>query len=374
MISLGIFPEELNSDDSIKSYGSFSLENEQINVGLIEEEDLELSNSSDPDNRVLVKKKAISCNYRDKSLTFKYNKQVSDKMEMGVPSFSYIGSEFVGEVVDVGKNVSGFKIGDRVISNIAYPSYDPTYAGGLATNHGSRRIDDFYPNKLIKISNKIPDEVAACLSIAGFTAHSMVRKVVRPNIKVLVTAGRSSTSLAAISALKNHPVEVYVMSSTDQNNNELKELGATDVIMVNHDTDSYLPDIQKVIKDFTGFDAVIDPLFDIHLPKITELMTYDSKYVTCGFYNQFPLFSKTSFEPRGKSFSEIITEVMTKNISLIGNCIGSYEDGIKAIKDCESGKFQVVVDKVFSKGEESEFFDATYNFKEKFGKVVYRYD
>jgi hypothetical protein len=37
------------------------------------------------------------------------------------------------------------------------------------------------------------------------------------------------------------------------------------------------------MKKIGTFDAVIDPFFDVYLPRITELMNFDAKYVTCGF-------------------------------------------------------------------------------------------
>ena len=65
---------------------------------------------------------------------------------------------------------------------------------------------------------------------------------------------------------------------------------------------------------------------------------------------------------------------MSKNISVIGNCIGLREDGLKAIQDYKDKKFNIIIDKVFSEGQEVDFFDLTYNFKDRLGKVVYKYN
>lgn len=65
--------------------------------------------------------------------------------------------------------------------------------------------------------------------------------------------------------------------------------------------------------------------------------------------------------------------VMSKNISIIGNCIGLGEDGLKAIQDYKDGKFNIIIDEVFSEGQVVDFFDLTYNFKDRLGKVVYKY-
>jgi NADPH:quinone reductase-like Zn-dependent oxidoreductase len=363
--------------DNIAVSGSFQLENTEIKVGLVEEADMKLSDSADPDNRVLVKKRAFSCNYRDKSLIFKYNKEIDDAAKDGNYMFSYIGSEFVGEIIDIGKNVESFQIGDRVIPNISYP-YDSEfklYKPGLPSNHASRRIDDFYPSKLLKIPDEISDEAAAVLPIAGFTSYSMIRKVVKSKAKILVTAAKSNTSLAVISALQNYDVEVYAMTSSLKYADVLKEMGVKEVISVDLELNSFLDDknINELMKKIGAFDAVIDPFFDVYLPRITELMNFDAKYVTCGLYDQYTPYAKKIFVHRGDNFTKLFINVMTKNICIIGNCIGLREDGLKAINDYKEGKFNIMIDKTFSEGEEVDFFDLTYNFKDRLGKVVYKY-
>jgi NADPH:quinone reductase-like Zn-dependent oxidoreductase len=363
--------------DNITVNGSFQLENTEINVGLVEEVDLKLSDSADPDNRVLVKKRAFSCNYRDKSLIFKYNKDIEDEARKGNYMFSYIGSEFVGEIIEIGKNVKEFQIGDRVIPNISYP-YDSEfklYKPGLPSNHASRRIDDFYPSKLIKIPDEISDEAAAVLPIAGFTSYSMIRKVVKPKAKILVTAAKSNTSLAVISALQNYDVEVYAMTSSLKYSDILKNMGVKEILLVDLNLNSFLSDpiFNKIMKEIRAFDAVIDPFFDVYLPRVTELMNFDAKYVTCGFYDQYSPFTKVPFIYRGDSFTKLYMNAMSRNISIIGNCIGLREDGLKAINDYKDGKFNIIIDNIFSEGQEVDFFDLTYNFKDRLGKVVYKY-
>ncbi|MEZ7497838.1 zinc-binding alcohol dehydrogenase family protein [Flavobacterium sp. Arc3] len=375
MKSVSLIGNNLNVSENIMHTGHFKLENEKINVGLVEEDDFSLSDSNDPDNRVLVKKKGISCNYRDKTLILNYDKQLNILGEKGEVAFSYIGSEFVGEVIDIGKNVKSLKIGDRVVANATYPSYSDDYIGGLPSNHASRRIDDFKENKLIKIPDVLSDEIASAFVVGAFTAYSMIRKVVKPNAKILVTAAKSNTSLAVISALRNFPVEVYAMTSSSDNCDILYENGVKKIFVVNHELDNYLDDkdIFEFVKEKGLFDAVIDPLFDIHLGKVIKLMNNDAKYVTCGLYNQFPTFLDTKFNQKN-SFEDVIKLAMIKNISIIGNCIGLKEDFDLALEHFIDGKFSILIDKVFTEGQEKEFFDLTYSFKERLGKVVYLYN
>lgn len=123
MKSVSLIGNNIDVSEDIQYTGTFRLEGEKINVGLVEEEDLILKSSSDPDNRVLVKKRGFSCNYRDKTLILNYDNQIKSLGDKGEYTFSYIGSEFVGEVIGIGKNITNLKIGDRVVANASYPSY-----------------------------------------------------------------------------------------------------------------------------------------------------------------------------------------------------------------------------------------------------------
>ena len=66
--------------------------------------------------------------------------------------------------------------------------------------------------------------------------------------------------------------------------------------------------------------------------------------------------------------------MVVNNIYLIGNCLGTTKDLQQAIQDCATGHFPVVVDSVFTGNQIKDFFERTYNAKERFGKVIYRYE
>jgi NADPH:quinone reductase-like Zn-dependent oxidoreductase len=377
MKSVIILPEEMKTYEGLKTRGKFTIEDNDIYTGLIEEPDLILKDCTEKEDVVLVKKIAFSCNYRDKTILLKSNKFIKNEILKGDFHFTYLGSDFVGEVVDIGKNVKDFSIGDKVIPNISYPSYQKDYKGGIATNYASSRIEDFKTNKLIKIPKdfNIPDEVLAAFPIAGFTSYSMIRKVFKPGAKILVTAANSNTSMITIDALRNYPVKVYAMTSNSRNTEILMRKGVVDVLTIDHNLETYRDDkiFKQKMDKIGGFDAVIDPFFDIYLPRIIDYLNMDAKYITCGLYNQYPDFDDGRYEYRGRPFSNILTQALIRNISIIGNCIGLKEDGLKALEDLRNGKLNIEIDSVFSEGEENFFFERTYNAKDRLGKVIYKY-
>ncbi|MGF1470897.1 MAG: zinc-binding alcohol dehydrogenase family protein [Rubrobacteraceae bacterium] len=322
---------------------------------------------------VAVRVKAFSCNYRDQFII----RQLLQEAPAGI--YHPIGSEFVAEVVDVGSGVTRLRPGDRVIGNNQYP--DSGVDGvppGIATNYASRRYLVLHETKLVKVPPEMPTEVAAAFSVGAQTAYSIVRKLELSETEasnVLVTAAKSNTALFAISALRKHRVNVYATSSSRAFEEELRDMGVRSLNLID-------PDLQRLsgnersglLSEVAGFDYVVDPFSDIHLGKILDVMKPGSKYITCGLLAQNP--SARGEGPRflGRGLREIVVEAIVKNISLIGNCLGQRADLQNALKDYSSGSFDVVIDSVFTGNQVGAFVDRTYNDKERFGKVVYRYD
>lgn len=352
---------------------TINLEGVTVRCGLIETSDPQFNRSA-PENqeKVLVKIKAFSCNYRDKALIL--------KMATRGPanSFYVVGSEFVGEVVAVGPAVTAFRPGDRVIGNGSYPySGVEGLAPGIPTNNGSKEYQVFHAAKLIKVSPALPDEVAAAFPIGAQTTYSMVRRLnLRENEKVLVTAAKSNTSLFAINALKELGVQVYATSTSSRFEAELKALGVKELLVMDPKLSNFLEDetFKSRVQALGGFDAVIDPFFDLHLGKVIGAMAPGGRYVTCGFYDQYTELVGQTFRPQWDG-RQIMVAVMLGNLQIIGNCIGQTEDLAQAIDDYAAGNLHVVIDSVFSGYDQvGPFFERTYTSPDRFGKVVYKYE
>jgi NADPH:quinone reductase-like Zn-dependent oxidoreductase len=344
-----------------------------VTFGLIETPDVTLD-PHDPQqaSEVLVQVKAFSCNYRDKSLIFKARANGSGT------SFYTLGSEFCGEVVDIGPEVTDLKIGDRVIGDGQYP-----YSGveglrpGLPTNHGSKEYQRLHQAKLIKIPDAMPDEVAAAFPVGAQTTYSMIRKLdLQEGANVLVTAAKSNTSLFAINALRSYPVQVYATTTSMAFADELRTLGVQELILVDPVQTSFQTHhrLRELYQQTGGFDAVIDPFFDLHLDKVLPLMAFNGRYITCGVYDQYSKLIGEAFQPTGFIDVNIMCMAMIRNLQIIGNCIGLRADLAQALNEYAAGDLSVVIDSVHHQSDIGSFFDRTYNARDRFGKVVYRYD
>jgi NADPH:quinone reductase-like Zn-dependent oxidoreductase len=352
---------------------SMKLDGVVVRCGLLYTDDISFDPHS-PENaaRVLVKIKAFSCNYRDKALILNTATQAPPNR------FNVIGSEFVGEVVAVGLAVTELQAGDRVIGNNAYPdSGVPDVPAGLPSNHSAKEYRIFHAAKLIKIPPEMPDEVAAAFSIGAQTTYSMLRKLqITPGANVLVTAAKSNTSMFAIQALKQYDVNLYVTSTSRRFEAELLALGVKQLIQIQPDADDWIDPqvVQDIQTEIEGFDCIFDPFFDLHIGRLIPALKPGGRYITCGLYEQYSEFTKQPFEYKGLGVKDLMLSVMINNLQIIGNCIGLKTDLEAAIADYAAGKFEVLIDSVFTARQVAEFFERTFNDPHRLGKVVYRYD
>jgi NADPH2:quinone reductase len=106
---------------------------------------------------VLVRNRAIGVNFIDTYFR---------SGAYPVPTLPFTpGNEGAGEVVDIGKGVKNFKLGDRV-----------AYAATLGAYAGERLID---ADRLVKLPKGISFETAAAMMLKGLTAQYLLRRTFR---------------------------------------------------------------------------------------------------------------------------------------------------------------------------------------------------
>jgi NADPH:quinone reductase-like Zn-dependent oxidoreductase len=320
--------------------------------------------------RVLVKVRAFSLNFRDKAI-------ILGAATQGTSPFA-IGSELAGEVLAVGADVAGLAPGDRVIANASYPdSGVPGLAPGLPTNSASCERLVVHAARLFPIPATLPDPVAAAFGIGAQTCWSMARRLkLREGQSVLVTAARSNTSLFAIQALRLQPVRIFALTTSDSDHDRLRELGAERVLRVPAEIAdlSESAEVVAAARGVGGFNAVVDPFADLWLGRVVNVMAFFGRYVTCGVYDQYTRFVGEEFRHRGQSGQELLVTIFMKNLSVIGNCLGHREDLRRALADYQAGRVPVVLDSVHAGDAIGPFLERTYNAPDRFGKVVFAWD
>lgn len=199
-------------------------------------------------SEVLVKLRAASLNYRDLMMV---KGAYNPKLKLPVIPFS----DGAGEVVEVGENVTKWKVGDRVSpifmqgwldGEIEFKKARTALGGDL--DGCLREYAAFDENGLVRIPDHLSDDEAATLPCAALTAYHalFVSGCLKPDDTVLIQ-GTGGVSIFALQLASVYGCRTFVISSSDEKLQRAKHLGADDLINYNE-----TPEWDKTILDLTG--------------------------------------------------------------------------------------------------------------------------
>ncbi|KAI0772441.1 NAD-P-binding protein [Trametes elegans] len=305
---------------------------------------------------VLVKIHAVSLQYRD--LIVAKGQYPLGQKENPVP-----GSDGAGEIVALGAEVSGWKVGDRVCSNFATDHiFGDVTAESKATGLGAP-IDGVLTeykalpaHALVRIPEHLSYEEASTLPCAALTAYNAL---LGPNpLKggdTVLVQGTGGVSIFALQIAVASGATVIATSSSDRKLEIAKKLGAAHTI--NYKT---TPDWDQEVLKITngkGVDHIVEVGGPATIIKSVNAVRYGGTVSVIGFV-------------AGQAdVSQLPVLVLSKAAILRGILIGSraqFEDMNRLIS---AVKLRPVIDKVFA------FEDArkAYEYQESqqhVGKVV----
>jgi NADPH:quinone reductase-like Zn-dependent oxidoreductase len=271
-------------------------------------------------------------------------------------------SDMAGEVIAVGEDVTGFKVGDRVSANrcLDHLSGDCTpetmgSATGFTVNGVLTEYRSFPPHSLVHIPDHLSYEEASTLPCTAVTAWNCLYgpTPIKAGDTVLLI-GTGGVSIAAIQFAIPAGVEVIVTSSSDKKLEFCKSLGVHHTINY-RTTPDWDVEVLKITKG-RGVDHVLE-LGGGTLKKSLNSVRMNGWIHAVGFMAGNP------------TDIPIQAEVIMKSILFRGVFIGP----VSAFKDMNKVislfKIRPIVDKVFTFEEALDAFD----YLEKgaqFGKVV----
>ena len=194
-------------------------------------ENLKLTDTENPspkDNEVLLKVHASSLNYHDLMVALGLIPTEDKRVPL---------SDAAGEILEVGKDVSKWTIGDKVMS-MCFPNWvsgPPKY--DLLSFIGDNQ--DGYATELISIPEsaitKIPNNLnfkeAATLPCAGLTAwRALVDEGRLKSGETVLVQGTGGVSVFALQLAKTFGATVIATSSSEEKLEKLKSLGADHLI------------------------------------------------------------------------------------------------------------------------------------------------
>jgi len=198
------------------------------------------------DNKILVKIAACGVCSSDMS---GYKDTLSEEMKKRNPFPRRSGHEPAGTVVEVGKNVKGFKVGDRITGYFAdgcyaeYVSCDPT--DPLPRGHGYiiEKIPDGIP-----FEYALGEPLMSLVSIARTTTPELGDYVFQ--------VGCGFMGLGVIAGVASPKIREYIACDLDDNRLKLaKELGAT--ITLNPNKVDVVQEVMKITGG-RGVDVAIE--------------------------------------------------------------------------------------------------------------------
>lgn len=209
--------------------------------------------------QIVMKVQALSLNFRDLMVT---KGTYNPRLKLPMTPFS----DAAGEVVAVGGEVKGFKIGDRVAGTFFqnWTGGEPTEAKGRTAKGAGDApgmlaeyvlLED---TGVIHLPEHLSYEEGATLPCAGLTAwHAVVEKGQINAGDTLLVQGTGGVSIFAAQFAQMHGARVIATSSSDEKLSRLAGMGITDGINYKNN-----PDWDKAAKELNG-GAGIDHIVEV---------------------------------------------------------------------------------------------------------------
>ena len=304
------------------------------------------------DGHVVIRVKASSFNYHDVFT-------VQGMPGIKVPFPVVIGLDMAGEIVELGSDVQGWTVGQRVLVNPLYPGKGLM---GEMLDGGMAEYCLVSVPQLIAMPDGVSFEDAASLPVAYGTAHRMLitHNTVKAGDKVLVLGASGGVGTACVMLAKQLGAEVIACAGSDEKAEALKAMGADHVVNY-RDTDFSKWAIGQygkpqrrnneggvdVVINFTGGDTWVPSL---------KCIKRGGTLLVCG--------ATAGYDPK-----EDLRYIWSFELKVIGSN-SFYEDNLSALMDMiAAGTLKPAIDRVLPLEEAAEGLRLIRD-REVLGKVV----
>jgi NADPH:quinone reductase-like Zn-dependent oxidoreductase len=299
----------------------------------------EVPDPTPQENEIIVRVKASSINHLDL-----WMRQGIRGPEIPMPHIS--GCDGSGEVVQLGKNVSGLALNEKVLiypgiscgecryCKTGWDSLCPAYhIVGYQIQGTFAEYVKIPAGCAIPIPEKLSFEEAASIPLVFLTAYHMLftRAKIKIGEDVLVMAAGSGVGSSAIQLAKAAGTRVIASAGSQEKLELAKKLGADETINYQKD------DLTQKIKNLTGgrgVDVIIEHVGGENFKKGLYALSRNGRIVTCGATAQ-PIIDLD------------LRLLFVRHVNLIGSYMGAKWELLEVIKLFQAGKLKAVVDKAF---------------------------
>ncbi|MEE8110771.1 MAG: zinc-binding dehydrogenase [bacterium] len=278
-----------------------------------------------------------------------------------------LGGDIAGEVVEVGPEVSGVKIGDPVVVYAAYgcgtcetclrgePNccvnykyYGSALWGGYAQYWTGRA------QNLVPLYKGLDYAECAAVNISFLTAwHMLARAAVQPGEDILIHAAGSGLGVAALQIAALTGLRVFGTAGSDEKCQRALDLGADH--MINYKTQNFREEVLKLTNK-RGVDVVLEHIGEDTWDDSVRSLTRMGRLVTCGGSSGYQVTTNLAY-------------IFHKQLSIIGSNHGTPNELATIIKLLEAGKLKPIIDRKLPLQEAAEAHRIMES-RQVFGKLI----
>lgn len=213
------------------------------------------------DGQVRVRVEACGVNFPDTLI-------IENKYQFKPPLPFSPGGEIAGIITEVGKAVSGWNVGDRVIAMCGW--------GGF--------VDELVidPHRLMRTPAGMDSITASGFTMTYGTSHYALkdRANLQPGETLLVLGAAGGVGLAAVEIGKALGARVIAAASSDEKLEVCKKYGADECINYSKEN---LKDRVKELTGGVGANVIYDPVGGDHFDTAFRTIAWEGRYLVVGF-------------------------------------------------------------------------------------------
>ena len=300
-------------------------------------------------NEVVFRVRAAALNYDD------IWGMRGSPLKVPLPHIS--GSDVAGDVISIGDDVSGVKIGDRIVSHGNMSCrICKNCTSGREFDCKKRKVWGFETGPLwggyceithlpevnaVKIPDNVSYEDAAACSMTLMTAWHMLvgRAKIQPGQLVLIMGGGSGMGIFGIQIAKLYGCTVIATASGDKLE-KCKQIGAD--YAVDHRKEDWHKQVFSISKEFAkdkdgipGLDVIFEHIGGTHWNKELTLLKYGATLVTTG--------ATTGYDVQSD-----LRHIFFKGTNILGSTLASKAELEDALYWVSKGKIKPVIDSVYT--------------------------
>lgn len=220
-------------------------------------------------DQLLVSVKACSVNYPDVLI-------IEDKYQMKPPRPFAPGAEIAGIIDAIGENVTGWKVGDRVIATTGF--------GGMVEKIAIPAASAFP----MPADCSFADGAALLLTYAT-TIHALVdRGQLKEGETLLVLGAAGGVGMAAVELGKSFGARVVAGVSNTEKASAVRAAGADDVVIYGaapqtREESRALADAFKTALGPGGANVIYDPVGGAYCEPALRAIAWEGRYLVIGF-------------------------------------------------------------------------------------------